>query len=360
MASEPLRIAVIGAGLIGRRHVACVRDEPGAMLAGVVEPNPDAAAAVSEPGTAVHADIDSLAASGPVDAAIVATPNAAHRDAAIDCLRRGWAVLVEKPIADSLEAAGDIIAAAEAHDAPLLVGHHRRHHDCVAVARRLIAEGALGRLAAVSAQWAVRKPDAYFSEAWRLSAAGGPVMINLIHDIDLLRHLCGEIASITAETGSALRGNDIEDSAAVLLRFADGALGTIMLTDAGLSPWSWEGGTGENPGIATTGQAPYRLIGTAGSLEVPSLRLWRASGPDADWSTPLECETVPQRHGDPLHAQLLHFLAVARKEQAPLIGGTDGLATLAATLAVLDSARTHRTVRLDGGPGTEPNGERTA
>ncbi|NNG03128.1 MAG: Gfo/Idh/MocA family oxidoreductase [Inquilinus sp.] len=358
MAKAPLRIAVIGAGLIGRRHIDCVRDEPGAALAGVVEPDQRVAAAVGETGVTVRRDIDALAAAGPVDAAIVATPNAAHREGAMDCLRRGWAVLVEKPIADTPEAGAEIVAAAKERGAPLLVGHHRRHHDCVAVARRLIAEGGLGRLAAVSVQWAARKPDEYFAQAWRMSAAGGPVMINLIHDIDLLRHLCGEIVGVTAETGSALRGGEVEDSAAVLLRFADGALGTITLTDSALSPWSWEAASGENPGIAAGGQAPYRLMGTQASLELPSMRLWRADHAGADWSTPLECETVPSRRTDPLPAQLRHFIAVARGEALPLVGGEDGLATLVATRAVIESASTHKTVRLGGGPENQPVGER--
>ncbi len=357
VADTPLRIAVIGAGLIGRRHITVAQDEPAAVLAGVVEPNPETAAAATQAGATVHPTIDALAAAGPVDAAIVATPNAAHRQSAIDCIQRGWAVLVEKPIADTPEAAADIIAAATAAGLPLLVGHHRRHHDCIAVTRRLIDDGGLGRLAAVSVQWAVRKPDAYFDQAWRLGTGGGPVMINMIHDIDLLRHLCGEIVGVTAETGSEQRGHAIEDSAAVLLRFANGALGTIMLTDAALSPWSWEGASGENPGIATSGQAPYRLMGSAGSLELPSMRLWQTNTPQADWSMTLECETVPHRRTDPLPAQLRHFLAVARGEAEPLIDGADGLATLVATQAVLESARRQKTIRLGGRPEDNAIGE---
>ncbi len=355
MTVEPLRIAVIGAGLIGRRHVGCVLDEPGAVLAGVVEPGAEAAAEAAgmAPGVSVHPSIAALADAGPVDAAIVATPNAAHRDAVIDCIGRGWAVLVEKPIADTPEAAAAMIAAAQSSGVPLLVGHHRRHHDSIAVARRLIAEGALGRLAAVSVQWATRKPDAYFGQAWRQTASGGPVMINLIHDIDLLRHLCGEIDTVTAEAGSALRRNANEDSAAVLLRFANGALGTVVLTDAALSPWTWEGGSGENPGIAETGQSSYRLMGTAGSLELPSVTLWRPEREPGDWSIPLTGETMPHRRTDPLPAQLRHFLAVARGEAEPLVSGADGLATLQATLAVLDSARSGQTVALSDLPGAD-------
>ncbi len=362
MTATPPRIAVIGAGLIGRRHIACVADEPGAALAGVVEPDAAAGAEAASlaAGAGIYPSVEALAAAEPVDAAIVATPTPAHREAAIDCLRRGWAILVEKPIADSADAARAMIETAEESGVPLLVGHHRRHHHCIAVARRLIAEGAIGRLAAVSVQWATRKPEGYFAPDWRRAPGGGPVMINLIHDIDLLRHLCGEIVEVTAATGSAMRGHANEDSAAVLLRFSNGALGTIVLTDAAISPWTWEGGSGENPGIAETGQSAYRLMGTAGSLELPSLTLWQAGQEPADWSTALNGQRVAYRPTEPLPAQLRHFLAVLRGEAEPLVSGADGLATLQATEAVLNSATTHQPVRLTGGPEQDSIGKATS
>ena len=344
---SPVRLAVFGAGLIGRRHIELIRAEPEAALAGVVEPDPETGRRLSEAGLPVFGDLDALAAVADVQGAVVATPNDTHAELTAACAARGWAVLVEKPIAPDPAAARAMIETCARYGVPLLVGHHRRYHPCVAVARGFIGSGGLGRLAAVSAHWAARKPESYFAQPWRSADAGGPVLINLIHDIDLLRCLCGDIRSLTAEAASAVRGGPVEDSAALTLSFASGALGSVILSDAALSPWSWEGASGENPHIAETGQASHRFMGTQGSLELPSLRLWRAAdAAAADWGGALRAEMLAAERAAPLPAQLSHFIAVIRGTAEPLVTGEEGLASLIATLAVLEAARTGRRVDL--------------
>ena len=142
-------------------------------------------------------------------------------------MKRGIPVLVEKPIADTLDAALALADASEAAGVPVLVGHHRRHNPIVRKAREIVQSGALGRLTAVSATWLVCKPDDYFDVAWRREPGGGPILINLIHDIDNLRFIAGDIAAVQGMTSSARRGFPVEDTAALLLRFRDGALGTV-------------------------------------------------------------------------------------------------------------------------------------
>ncbi|MEL6680483.1 MAG: Gfo/Idh/MocA family oxidoreductase, partial [Pseudomonadota bacterium] len=116
------RILVIGAGLVGARHVAQVRAHPGCTLAGVVEPDgarrPDGV-----PGFAALADVDV-----PVDGAILATPTETHGALGAEAAARGWALLVEKPIAADVAAGERLIAACAEAAVPLLIGHHRRHH----------------------------------------------------------------------------------------------------------------------------------------------------------------------------------------------------------------------------------------
>ncbi|RMF32894.1 MAG: gfo/Idh/MocA family oxidoreductase, partial [Alphaproteobacteria bacterium] len=177
-----MRILVIGAGEMGRRHAGLIAGHPDCRLAGIVDPRDDAARGLDAPQ---FRDLDAV--SGGVDAALIATPNAAHCAAVIACLDRGWPVLVEKPVTATLEEAEAVKTAAAKSGLPVLVGHHRRFHPCVGAARSLIAAGVLGRLALVQFIWAVRKPDGYFADRWRVQAGGGPVMINLIHEIDMLR-----------------------------------------------------------------------------------------------------------------------------------------------------------------------------
>ena len=85
----------------------------------------------------------------------------------------------------------------------------------------------MGRLTCASVLYTFFKPDEYFALEWRRRAGGGPILINLIHEIDLIRYVCGEIAEVEAITSNAVRGFEVEDTAAVILRLANGALVTI-------------------------------------------------------------------------------------------------------------------------------------
>ncbi|MGT2439683.1 Gfo/Idh/MocA family protein [Bradyrhizobium betae] len=101
---------------------------------------------------------------------------------------------------------------------PMLVGHHRRHNPIIKSARETVASGKLGQLTAVVGLWLLKKPDDYFEVAWRREQGGGPLLINLIHDIDNLRFICGEIVEVQALTSNKVRGFAVEDTAALLLR----------------------------------------------------------------------------------------------------------------------------------------------
>ena len=230
---------------------------------------------------------------------------------------------------------------------PLLVGHHRRYNPRAQRARALIREGVLGRLAAVNVVWCVRKPEAYFDAAWKKAPGGGPVLINLIHEIDMLRFLCGEITEIMAMRSNAVRNFDVEDTAGVVLRFESGALGTVLMSDAAPSPWSWEQASGENhPIFPENDENPTRLFGTEAAMEFPRLRIWRHDG-TVDWNSPLSAEPVPLPKRDVYTEQLAHFARVIRGEETPIITGEDASRSLAATLAVIEAADAGTTIALN-------------
>ena len=342
----PVRIAVIGAGLIGVRHARIAAAEPTVELAAIVDPAPSAGALAQELGCPWYRDVAEMLASARPDGAIVGVPNTLHVPVGKACAEAGVHMIVEKPVAETVEAGLDLVAAAERAGVHMLVGHHRRYDPAVEGARAIIAGGEIGRVVAVSAVWGARKPDAYWSVAWRREAGGGPILINLIHDIDCLRHMVGEIVEVQAVTSSAVRGFPVEDTAAILLRFAGGALGTVTLSDAAPSPWNWEAASNDNPGISPSWQDCYQVMGTDGALAFPNLAVWRhasAQGPGG-WELPLLKE--PRRIGPrmALAAQMRHFAAVIRGEETPRITGRDGLATLAATMAVHEAARTRAPV----------------
>ncbi|MEO0913129.1 MAG: Gfo/Idh/MocA family oxidoreductase [Pseudomonadota bacterium] len=319
-----MRLLIAGLGLVGARHAEAARNHPKIELAATVDPTLE--------GIENTPHFPSVAAVNiPVDAALIATPTGTHAALGAEAAARGWAVLVEKPIAASITEGKALIAACEAAGVPLLVGHHRRQHAFIQTAREGIASGAVGTPVGVSAIWSVRKPAPYFKTAWRGDANGSPVMINLVHDIDLLQYLLGEIREITPLLSGATRKGATEDTAAIALSFASGALGTILMSDSAPSPWSFEAASGENPNIAAGGRDSYRIIGTEGALGLPSLTLW---GGAKDWSERLQTRPLTAPRTDPLAAQLDHFHDVVANGAAPVCSGADGLSALAVAEAV--------------------------
>ncbi len=334
---HPLQIAVIGAGLIGREHAARIIRNPRAQLAAVVDPAPGAAERAAGNGVPCYENVESMLAAQRPDGAIVATPTDSHAATAITLLDAGIPVLVEKPLADTVEAGCALVEAAQRAGVPALCGYHRRHSPAIQAARACVAAGTLGRIVAVTATTLFYKPEGYFDVAWRVSPAGGPVLINQAHDIDSLRLLVGEIAAVQAAGSSGVRGLGVEDTAAAILEFENGALGTLIVSDCTVAPRSWEQTSGENPLYARdAGQDSIFLAGTLGSLSVPTMQSWRQTGP-ASWALPFITERLPLTAADPLVRQMDHFCDVIERRAEPLVPVADALRSLAATLAVREA-----------------------
>jgi len=211
----------------------------------------------------------------------------------------------------------------------------------------VIQNGDIGRLVGVTAMFCLLKPDDYYNVEWRTQPGGGPVLINLIHEIDCLRYICGEIRSIYAMTSSATRGFAVEDTASITLEFENDALGSLLGSDAVPAPWSYETTTFENPMYFHTDQNCFHFMGSKGSLAFPRMELWRYPNEhEAGWLHPLMRSQRSVDHVDPLTAQLEHFCRVIRGEEQPVVSGADGLKTLAATLAIHESASEKRPINL--------------
>ena len=181
---------------------------------------------------------------------------------------------------------------------------------------------------------------------WRRQSGAGPVFLNLIHDVDMLRYLVGEVEAVQALESNATRGNRVEETAVALLKFANGALGTMSVSDTIVAPWSWEQTTGENPVYAHTDQACYYIGGTHGSLTVPKLEAW--TNPDKrSWWEQLRAERIYAAAEDPLRLQIRNFARVIRGTERPLVSGREGLNTLKVIEAVKVSARDGQQVRIE-------------
>jgi len=345
---NPVTIAVAGAGSIGRRHIELIQSSPNCRLVAIVDPSPSAVDFARAQNVPLYRSLaELLSRPERPDGVILATPNQLHADQALECIAAGVATLVEKPIAHTVEAGNRLCKSAEAAKARILVGHHRRHSSIMTKACEIVAQGTLGRIVCVVGTALFYKADneGYFDEApWRKEPGGGPILINMIHEIGNLRSLCGEIVAVHAFSSNAIRRFAVEDTASINFRFANDALGTFMMSDTAASSRSWEHTSGEDLRYAkahASNDDCYLIAGTLGSLAIPTMTLKRyPREADRSWHKALPATVVPLEVVDPLERQLAHFCDVVRGTAAPLVSAQDGLQNLRIVEAIAESART--------------------
>lgn len=325
------------------------RNSATCTLSAIVDPAPAAEAVAARAGVPVYKSLDELFRKDRPDGVILATPNQLHVEHALQCIDAKLPMLLEKPIAPTVDEGEQLVRAADAAGATILIGHHRAHSPIMARAREVIERGTLGPLVAVMGSAVFFKPDEYFADApWRRQVGAGPILLNMIHEVHNLRMLCGEIVAVQAFGSNATRGFPVEDTVAINLRFANGALGSFMLSDTAASARSWEQTSQENKAYATyPDEDCYVVVGTFGSLSVPTMRLKTYdNAQERSWWKPFRMSVAEMVREDPLAHQIEHFGAVVRGEAEPLVTARDGLANLRVTEAITDAARTGQTVDL--------------
>ncbi len=340
------KLALVGAGTIGKRHLLAIDDVDEAELVAIVDTNPLVEEIASARNARFYSTTEAMLEDQHPNGVIVCTPTDLHLAPVLSSLGAGAHVLVEKPITATMDEARKIIDASTTASRQVLVGHHRRYYGNILKTRDLIRDGTLGELVGISGIWAVRKADSYFEPEWRKLREAGPVLINLVHEIDTLRFVCGEIVSISARTRRGLRDHPKEETAAVLIEFEGGALGTFLLSDAAPSPWTWEQATGENPIYPRTSENVYRFVGSEASLDFPNLVLWRHAGATPDWRHLITSQAIEMGLEDAYVAQCRHFCAVISGTELPRITAPDAARTLEATLAVFEASEKRAEVRL--------------
>lgn len=341
------RIAIIGAGAIGRTHMAAAGKVDCVTLCGLLDPSPAAADLATQHDCISYSDLDSLIADAP-DGAVIATPNALHEPMALALIEAGIPILVEKPLAQSPAAAERIAMAAADARVPGLVGHHRRYNPILRAAKAAMTDG-FGDVVTGSITSTLYKPDSYFDVAWHCEPEnGGPLLINAIHEIDLIRHLCGEVASVSALASHHQRGLPVEDTSAVLFRLESGGLVTLALTDAGVGPWAWDIAAGENLARFPAHKVVTHMFsGRHAALSLPDLTLWRFDD-TPDWTKEQIARPLEHADADAYDAQLTHFANLVSGLAEPMVSLWDGARNLRVIEAIRLSARESREVEIAG------------
>ncbi|OBA23506.1 NAD(P)-binding protein [Metschnikowia bicuspidata var. bicuspidata NRRL YB-4993] len=305
----PVSVVVIGAGLIGPRHAELVLKNSNCSLFAIVDRSAKGPSIASSCGTlhfqSIHDMLefcDNHDANYP-DAAVVCTPNDSHAEITVVLAEKGIHVLVEKPMASSAVDCIKMIDVCEKNNVKLLIGHHRRFNPYISATKSHMHR--IGSPVAVQGVWALKKHQAYFDEkAWRRSRflGGGAILINLIHDLDLLQYLLGPVIRVYAELMPRQRqaegkDNHVDEGAVLTLRFANGCCGTFLCSDNVTSPYSFEAGTGENPLIPMHPDVAgfYRIFGSSGTLSVPDLTLYHQDNfslRENSWWNPIQSESL--------------------------------------------------------------------
>jgi predicted dehydrogenase len=344
-----VRIAVAGAGLIGLRHIEEIQKSGSARLSAIVDVSPKAAEVANRERVPLFGSLSQLFAKDKPGGVVLATPNQLHVEQGLECIAAGVPTLVEKPVGHSYAEGVRLCEAAERSRVPILVGHHRRHSPILHKAVEIVKSGALGPIVGVIGSAVFYKPDSdgYYDgpNAWRRQPGGGPILLNMIHEVGNLRSMVGEIVAVQAFASSETRGFAVEDTVAINLRFDNGALGAFLLSDTAASPLSWEQTSQENKAYATYDEDAYTIMGASGSLGVPTMRLrYYEKKEDRSWFKPFKERTIALERADPLANQIEHFAAVIRDEAAPLVTCGDGLQNLRVTDAIAEAARTGKLV----------------
>jgi predicted dehydrogenase len=346
---KPTRIAVAGAGYIGQAHIDVIQRSNTVTLCAVVDPLPASAEIAAKAGVPHYDSLDELLARDKPDGMVLATPNKLHVAHALQCINAGLPTLLEKPIASTVAEANIIVDAVAGKQATLLIGHHRAHSPIMAQARSVIESGKLGRLVSVMGSALFLKPDHYFIDApWRRELGAGPLLMNMIHEVHNLRMLCGDIVAVQAIKSHAVREFPVEDTVAIILQFANGALGTFMLSDTAASARSWEQTSEENKAYPSYDDEDcYVISGTFGSLSVPTMRLKSyVKNEDRSWWKPFDEAIVDMMRDDPIKLQMEHFGCVVRGEVAPLVSAQDGLNNLLIIEAIKLAASSGTSIKI--------------
>lgn len=349
--NKKILLALVGPGLIGKKHLELIDKNPSSILCAIVAPIDNHNVFIAEKyNVPLFENLDALVSKINVDGIIIASPNTFHLEHGKFCIERKIPILLEKPICSNLEDAQNLVKLAKENSSKVLIGHHRAYSSIITTAKSLIQSGKIGEIVSITGSAQFYKPDDYFSQGpWRTAQGGGPILINLIHEIGNLRALCGEIESVQAFLSNSIRGGDVEDTAVIIFRFMNGALGSFTLSDTAATSCSWEQTSGENPNFAKYPEDDcYLVCGTQGSISIPSMRLkFYNSRQESSWLLPFQEEKISYSNIDPLEAQLNHFIELIRGSTKPRVTAIDGLRNLQVVEAIYNSGRSGKTFKIN-------------
>lgn len=333
-----MRVGIIGAGLQGRRRAEALRQFPDTETRVISAAHREPAQALATlMGCDAEVGWDPVVARDDIDAVIVCTPPHIHAEISIAAMRRGKHVLCEKPLARTVEEAQAMLDVASGTGVVLKCGFNHRHHPGIVQARAWCDEGLIGEPLFVRCRYGICGRPGYERE-WRADpqiVAGGHLMEQGIHAVDLSRWFLGEFAEVTCFRESYYwPTNDLEDNAFVLYRTREGAVAALH---SSLTQWK--------------NLFSFEVYGTSGQVTVEGLGggygTERATLGQRDFTAPFSEKVVEFRGQDSSWAaEWKEFLAAIQGQREPVGSARDGLEALRLVFAAYEAAAHKRVVNL--------------
>lgn len=339
-----LRFALIGCGRVSPRHVQALEEVPHAHWVAACDVDEAAreetAASLGVPG---FADYDDLLAEAQPDVVVLATPSGLHPEQTIRAAEAGVHVLTEKPMATRWSDGRKMVRACEEHRTALFVVKQHRYNPVVQHLARAIADHRFGRIFAVQMNLFWTRPQEYYDmAAWRgtWDLDGGALMNQAIHYVDLLQWLVGPVASVHAFTATLDRRIEVEDTAAVNLRWRSGAVGSMTVTML-THPKNFEGS--------------LTIIGERGTVRLGGVACNRVERWEFDEAIPADGDVRSREWADAVygngHVPLYRdVIGALRGEPGGVVDGEEGLKSLEIIVAAYRSAQEARRVSLPFDP----------
>jgi UDP-N-acetyl-2-amino-2-deoxyglucuronate dehydrogenase len=356
---EKIRTALVGCGKVGHTHASALSTLPESDFVAVCDRNLARAQAFAEQyGTGAYIDIQDMVTEADVQAVVVCTPHPLHAQPTILAAQAGAHVLVEKPMAACLGDCDAMVTAADEAGVKLGVISQRRLYEPVQRVKTAVEAGKIGRPVlgtVVVLGW--RDAAYYRSDPWRgkWDAEGGGVLVNQApHQLDLLQWFMGPIDELFGYWGNLNHPYiEVEDTAVAVLRFKNGGLGSIVVSNS-QKPGIYgkvhvHGENGASVGVQTDGGAMF-IAGMSEVLEPPVNDLWTVPGEEhllAKWQA--EDRTVFQAIDPATHYHRLQdqdFLRVILNDREPTVMGVEGRKLVEIFTSIYRSQRDHRPARF--------------
>ncbi len=336
-----IRFGIIGCGVIAPTHASALNKLDNAGLCAVADILEERAGEFAEKYGAedYYADYRELIERDDIDAVSICTPHYLHATMAIDAARAGKHVLVEKPMAITMAEADEMIEECKAANVKLGAIFQHRFDPASQCLRKAIDEGRLGKLVMGNAYTKWYRSQEYFGDSWRgklAEGAGGALINQAIHMVDLLRWFMGPVDTIAGNIATLAHSIEVEDLATASIKFKNGALGTVEAS------------------VATVPNMPERLeiYGSKGTVVIEGTRLVR-------WD--LEGESLEQvqsdayrdprfqgksYYGDSHPRQIEDFVQAIAEDRSPYVDGVEGRKALEVVLGIYESARNGKRIKL--------------